>query len=54
MAERAWDAFLARWTWDAIGPRIRAAATDCLEAGHRIPAAQGLAAPHTEKSLTRA
>jgi glycosyltransferase involved in cell wall biosynthesis len=56
MAERAWDAFLARWTWDAIAPRIRAAANDCLELGHRIPAlAQGLeAAPHTEKSLTRA
>ena len=33
MAERAWNAFLERWTWDAIGQRIRNAAQDCLEAG---------------------
>jgi glycosyltransferase involved in cell wall biosynthesis len=30
MAERAWQQFLARWTWESIQPRIRAAAEDCL------------------------
>jgi glycosyltransferase involved in cell wall biosynthesis len=30
MAERAWHAFLERWTWEAIRPRIWAAAEDCL------------------------
>ena len=30
MAERAWAQFLGKWTWDAIRPRIWAAAEDCL------------------------
>jgi glycosyltransferase involved in cell wall biosynthesis len=30
MAERAWQRFLEEWTWDAIRPRIWAAAADCL------------------------
>jgi glycosyltransferase involved in cell wall biosynthesis len=30
MAERAYGAFLEKWTWDAIAPRIWAAAEDCL------------------------
>lgn len=30
MAERAWQSFLAQWTWEAITPRIHAAAADCL------------------------
>jgi glycosyltransferase involved in cell wall biosynthesis len=30
MAERAWGRFLKEWTWDAIAPRIWAAAEDCL------------------------
>lgn len=30
MANRAWDQFLRRWTWDAIAPRVWAAAEDCL------------------------
>ena len=30
MAERAWHEFLHKWTWDAIAPRIAAAADDCL------------------------
>ena len=30
MAERAWKIFLDKWTWDAINPRIWAAAEDCL------------------------
>jgi polysaccharide biosynthesis protein PslH len=30
MAERAWCQFLERWTWDAIRPRVWAAAEDCL------------------------
>ena len=30
MAERAYNAFLEKWTWDAIAPRIWAAAEDCL------------------------
>lgn len=31
MAERAWCQFLERWTWDAIRPRVWAAAEDCLQ-----------------------
>jgi glycosyltransferase involved in cell wall biosynthesis len=31
MAERAWQVFLERWTWEAIRPRIWAAAEDCLQ-----------------------
>jgi glycosyltransferase involved in cell wall biosynthesis len=30
MAERAWQSFLKRWTWDAIAPRVWAAAEQCL------------------------
>jgi glycosyltransferase involved in cell wall biosynthesis len=30
MADRAWQRFLEKWTWDAIRPRIWAAAEDCL------------------------
>lgn len=30
MAERAWGQFVQRWTWDAIRPRVWAAAEDCL------------------------
>jgi glycosyltransferase involved in cell wall biosynthesis len=30
VAERAWQQFLERWTWDAIRPRIWAAVEDCL------------------------
>ena len=30
MAERAWRRFLQEWTWDAIAPRVWAAAEDCL------------------------
>ena len=30
MAERAWQQFLEKWTWDAIRPRVWAAAEDCL------------------------
>ncbi len=30
MAERAWQQFLEKWTWEAIRPRIWAAAEDCL------------------------
>jgi polysaccharide biosynthesis protein PslH len=33
MAERAWTAFLERWTWEAIRPRIWAAAEDSLNRG---------------------
>jgi glycosyltransferase involved in cell wall biosynthesis len=33
MAERAYDSYLRRWTWDAIAPRIWAAAEDCLRRG---------------------
>lgn len=34
MAERAWAAFLSQWTWDAIQPRIHAAAVAGLRSGH--------------------
>ena len=30
MAERAWSEFVEKWTWNAIAPRIWAAAEDCL------------------------
>lgn len=30
MAERAWLEFLQKWTWDAICPRVWAAAEECL------------------------
>ncbi|MBA2271174.1 MAG: glycosyltransferase, partial [Chthoniobacterales bacterium] len=30
MAERAYAAFLEKWTWDAIAPRVWDAAEDCL------------------------
>lgn len=30
MAERAWQEFLNRWTWDAIRPAVWAAAANCL------------------------
>jgi glycosyltransferase involved in cell wall biosynthesis len=30
LAESAWKAFLRHWTWDAIAPKVRAAAADCL------------------------
>lgn len=30
LADRAHEAFLKKWTWDAISPRICAAAEDCL------------------------
>jgi len=30
LAERAWNQFLKKWTWDAIRPRIWAAAQACL------------------------
>ena len=33
MAERAWQQYLEKWTWDAIRPRILAAAEDCLRRG---------------------
>jgi len=31
LAERAWSEFLDKWTWDAIAPRVRRAAEDCLQ-----------------------
>lgn len=30
MAQRAWDEFLKKWSWDAIRPQVWAAAEDCL------------------------
>lgn len=36
MAERAFAAFLRNWTWDAITPRIHAAAEDCLRRSHDL------------------
>lgn len=31
MAQRAWDDFLQKWSWDAIAPKIVGAAKDCLQ-----------------------
>ncbi len=36
MAERAWCQYLEKWTWEAIRPRVWAAAEDCLRLGGRI------------------
>jgi glycosyltransferase involved in cell wall biosynthesis len=33
MTNRAWERFLQEWTWDAIAPRVWAAAEDCLRLG---------------------
>jgi glycosyltransferase involved in cell wall biosynthesis len=30
IANRAWEEFLRKWTWDAIAPRVWAAAEECL------------------------
>jgi glycosyltransferase involved in cell wall biosynthesis len=35
MAERAWSRFLEEWTWEAIRPRVWAAAEDCLRRAER-------------------
>lgn len=37
MAERAWQAFLERWTWDAVAPKVWAAAEDCLRRSRHQP-----------------
>jgi glycosyltransferase involved in cell wall biosynthesis len=31
VANRAWEQFLRKWTWDAIAPRVWAAAEHCLK-----------------------
>jgi glycosyltransferase involved in cell wall biosynthesis len=31
MAQRAWESFLNKWTWDAVAPRVWAAAEHCLQ-----------------------
>jgi glycosyltransferase involved in cell wall biosynthesis len=38
MAERAWKEFLEKWTWDAIAPKVWAAAEDCLRRSAGSPA----------------
>lgn len=37
LAERAWQRFLAEWSWDAIRPQVWAAAEACLRKNHRLP-----------------
>ncbi len=37
MAEFAWREYLDRWTWDAIAPRVAAAAEDCLRRASSTP-----------------
>ncbi|HEX4501518.1 MAG TPA: glycosyltransferase family 4 protein [Scandinavium sp.] len=41
MADRAYAAFLQNWSWDAIAPRVWAAAEDALRLGSRLPAEPG-------------
>jgi glycosyltransferase involved in cell wall biosynthesis len=36
MAKRAWNAFLEKWTWDAIAPRVWDAAEDCLRRSSKV------------------
>jgi len=38
ITERAYNAFLKNWTWDAIAPRVWAAAEDALRLGSGVPA----------------
>jgi glycosyltransferase involved in cell wall biosynthesis len=33
LADRAFEKFLRRWTWDAIAPTVWKAAEDCLRRG---------------------
>jgi hypothetical protein len=35
LAERAWQQYLDRWTWDAVNPYVWSAAEDCLRAQSR-------------------
>lgn len=35
MVERGWQAFLNKWTWEAIAPRVHAAAEECLRLNAR-------------------
>ena len=37
VAERAWRKFLDRWTWDAIRPRVHAAAEECFRLSDQRP-----------------
>jgi hypothetical protein len=39
ITERAYKAFLEKWTWDAIAPRVYAAAEDALRLRPHISAA---------------
>lgn len=41
ITERAYNAFLKKWTWDAIAPRVCAAAEDALRFGARLTAQLG-------------
>lgn len=43
MADIGWAEFLEKWTWDAIAPRVWAAAEDCLRQkdGNKVPASLG-------------
>ena len=41
ISERAYKAFLKKWTWDAIAPRVWAAAEDALRLGSRLFAQPG-------------
>jgi glycosyltransferase involved in cell wall biosynthesis len=36
IAERAWERFLVNWTWDAIRPKVWAAAEQCLRQGKTV------------------
>lgn len=36
MADCAYAAFLRNWTWDALAPRVWAAAEDALRLGSRL------------------
>jgi glycosyltransferase involved in cell wall biosynthesis len=38
MAERGWNRFVNEWSWNAIRPRIWAAAEDCLRRSDEGPA----------------
>jgi glycosyltransferase involved in cell wall biosynthesis len=37
MADRAWREFLEKWTWEAVRPRVWAAAEDCLRSSPESP-----------------
>lgn len=54
MTERAYKAFLEKWTWDAIAPRVFAAAEDALRLGASVSTLSPVLLPCDEEIHARA